>query len=107
MQARLALRAGRGGRIRGARRRREARARERGPLANDDTYTTPFQTRLRVAAPGYLANDIDIVGKPKLLTKPTHGKLNWHDDGRIDYQPNAGFSGVDYFEYQFTAAGSS
>ena len=72
-------------------------------LANDDTYTTPFQTRLRVAAPGYLANDIDIVGKPKLLTKTTHGKLNWHDDGRIDYQPNAGFSGVDHFDYQLTS----
>ena len=42
---------------------------------------------------GYLANDVEIIGKPKLLTKPTHGKLNWHDDGRIDYQPAAASAG--------------
>ena len=51
--------------------------------ANDDTYTTPFETRLEVSAPGYLANDIDVVGKPTLVsTTSAHGNLNWHDDGR-------------------------
>ena len=72
-------------------------------LANDDTYTTPFETRLRVGKPGFLANDIDIVGEAEArCTTPTHGKLNWHDDGRIDYEPDDGFTGTDHFDYQLT-----
>ena len=74
-------------------------------LANDDTYSTPFETRLRVAAPGFLANDIDVVGKPTLVATTSHGTLNWHDDGRIDYRPAKGFSGQDHFDYKLTTLG--
>lgn len=71
-------------------------------IANDDSYSTPFETRLEVAKPGFLANDIGVVGKPTLVTGTNHGQLNWHDDGRIDYRPNDGFSGTDHFIYQLT-----
>jgi Bacterial Ig domain len=71
-------------------------------LANDDSYSTPYETRLRVDAPGFLANDIDVIGKPTLVATTTHGTLNWHDDGRIDYRPDVGFSGTDHFDYQVT-----
>ena len=103
--ARASLRAGRGDRLRGrSSPARGPRPRTRRSLANDDTYTTPYETRLRVDAPGLSSRTTSTSSASRqLVVKTAHGKLNWHDDGRIDYQPDDGFSGTDHFNYQLTS----
>src|SRR5207249_1449879 len=60
------------------------------PVAIDDTYTTPEDTPLTVAAPGVLANDSDLDGdalSPVLVSSPTHGTLTLNSDGSLVYMP--------------------
>ena len=47
------------------------------PVANDDSYTTPSDTQLVVAAPGYLANDTGLSGgeAPIFLGSTSNGSF--------------------------------
>src|SRR5213075_604843 len=71
--------------------------------ANDDSYTTPEDTQLTVAAPGVLANDSDVDGdalSAVLATGPSHGTLTLNSDGSLVYMPAPNFNGVDSFTYR-------
>lgn len=74
-----------------------------GPEAVDDYYVTELNTLLTVDAPGVLANDTDADPTDDILTDlktaPLHGTLVLNGDGSFTYQPEAGYFGVDTFEY--------
>jgi ELWxxDGT repeat protein/VCBS repeat-containing protein len=72
------------------------------PLAVADTYTTPQDSTLTVAAPGVLANDTDANADPLTAgsaTTPAHGNVTLNADGSFSYTPVAGFTGTDSFTY--------
>lgn len=74
------------------------------PIANDDTYSTPFQTQLTIITPGVLGNDTDADGDPLSVVLPpdtgtSNGTLSLNADGSFTYDPNTGFSGTDSFTY--------
>jgi len=62
---------------------------------------------LDVAAPGVLENDVLLDPNEtvtlEVIADPTGGTLTLNDDGSFTYVPNAGFIGVDTFEYQLTS----
>src|SRR5213075_728002 len=73
--------------------------------ANDDSYTTPEDIQLTVAAPGVLANDSDVDGDALtaiLVTGPSHGTLTLNSDGSLVYMPALNFNGIDTFTYKAT-----
>jgi hypothetical protein len=73
------------------------------PVANDDSYTTSFNTPITVAAPGLQLNDRDVDGDPLtavLATSPAHGSLSFNPDGSFTWTPAVGYSGSDSFQYQ-------
>ena len=73
------------------------------PVANDDSYSTPQDTALNVAAPGVLANDSDPEGHALTMIKdsdPANGTLSINPDGSFSYTPNAGYTGTDSFTYK-------
>lgn len=72
------------------------------PSANNDSYSTAFNTSLTIAAVGVLANDTDPNNKSlsaTVSTQPTHGTLTFNVDGSFTYAPITGFSGSDSFTY--------
>jgi len=72
------------------------------PTAVADTYTTPVNTALAIAAPGVLANDVPVAADPLnavLTAGPVNGALTFNADGSFVYTPNANFSGIDSFSY--------
>lgn len=74
-------------------------------VANDDQYSTPYETQLEVEEPGFLGNDLNVIGStdPVITNGPDHGELNLHGhDGRFGYTPDGGFSGTDTFTYRLT-----
>jgi len=75
----------------------------RDPEAADDEYSTPLDTKLKIEAPGLLANDFDLDGDDiyvETATEPQSGKLKKiYADGSFQYKPNYGFQGVDMFTY--------
>lgn len=73
------------------------------PTAVDDSYTTPANTPLTIAAPGVLLNDSDpdsTALTAALVTGPAHGVLTLNADGSFTYTPNAGYTGSDAFTYE-------
>jgi hypothetical protein len=73
------------------------------PVATDENYSTPEDTPLEVAAPGFLKNDTDPNGDSltALLDSTTkNGKLTFHADGSFTYLPNHLFNGTDAFTYR-------
>src|SRR5438045_1702297 len=71
--------------------------------ANDDSYTTPEDTQLTVAAPGVLANDSDVDGdtlSTVLVSSPSHGTLTLNTEERRSYMPALNFNGIDSFTYK-------
>ncbi|MEX1377281.1 MAG: Ig-like domain-containing protein [Eubacteriales bacterium] len=76
------------------------------PSAVDDSYSTPQDTALNVAAPGVMQNDSmgDAPSSIALTTNVSNGLLAFNADGSFDYTPNAGFSGNDSFIYTITDA---
>jgi VCBS repeat-containing protein len=74
------------------------------PVAVNNSYSTPVNTQLTVAAPqGILANDSDGDSEPitaTAITQPTHGTLTLNSDGSFTYMPNLGFGGTDHFTYK-------
>jgi uncharacterized delta-60 repeat protein len=72
------------------------------PVAVAESYTTPEDSVLTVAAPGVLANDSDPDGDPiraYLLQVPNQGTLNLNTNGSFTYTPALHFSGTVSFEY--------
>ncbi|NWF68316.1 MAG: tandem-95 repeat protein, partial [Chloroflexi bacterium] len=73
------------------------------PIASNDSYSTPQNTALSIAAPGVLGNDSDVDNDPlraALVSNPANGALQFNDDGSFTYTPNSGFVGDDGFSYQ-------
>ena len=73
------------------------------PVAVADSYSTPQDTTLTVAAPGVLGNDTDADLNPLTaikVTDPAHGTLTLGSNGSISYVPTAGYSGPDSFTYK-------
>ena len=73
------------------------------PVAVADTYSTPKNTTLVVAAPGVLANDTDVDGDSLTaikVTNPAHGTVTVSANGAISYVPTAGYFGPDCFTYK-------
>jgi hypothetical protein len=69
-----------------------------GPIAEDDSYTTPYDTDVNSSVPG---NDTYPTGSVfTKLTNPANGVVTFNPDGTFNYNPNAGFTGVDVFTYQ-------
>jgi VCBS repeat-containing protein len=69
------------------------------PVAVDDTYETPFETAHVVAVPGILDNDSGTAISVADHTAPAHGTVAVGSDGSMTYTPDAGFAGVDTFDY--------
>ena len=74
------------------------------PVANNDLYSTPFNTVLNIIAPGILANDTDDDGvgnlTSALVTNVTSGTLALTLNGGFTYTPAPGFSGNVQFTYR-------
>jgi hypothetical protein len=73
------------------------------PVAQDDSYQTPQDEALDVAAPGVLTNDDDADGDPVtagVVSPPANGNLTLQPDGAFTYVPQAGFYGTDSFSYE-------
>jgi uncharacterized delta-60 repeat protein len=73
------------------------------PVANNDSYTTPENAPLTVAAPGVLANDTDANGDTLsafLVSGVSHGTLTLNANGGFSYSPIANYYGLDSFTYQ-------
>lgn len=73
------------------------------PTAKGDTYSTPEDTALSIAASGVLANDVDVESDPLtaiLVSGPNNGTLSLNADGSFSYTPSANFNGVDSFTYK-------
>jgi len=72
-------------------------------VARPDSYTTPEDVVLNVAAPGVLANDSNEDGGPLsavLEDLPLHGTVMLFSNGRFSYRPNTNFHGADSFTYR-------
>lgn len=74
------------------------------PVANNDNYNMNQDTTLNVFAPGVLTNDTDADGDTLTATYvagngPNHGMLTLNPDGSFSYTPDAGFTGLDTFNY--------
>jgi VCBS repeat-containing protein len=72
------------------------------PVAVDNSYNTPLETPLNIAAPGILGNDSDVDGDPltaALVSNVTQGVLSLNADGSFTYTPNSGYVGPDQFTY--------
>jgi len=74
------------------------------PAASDDVYSTPYQTKLTVAAPGVLGNDSGTGVSVTANTTPAHGTTSVSADGSLTYTPAAGWAGDDTFSYTITDA---
>ena len=76
----------------------------RAPLGIDDAFGALSGTILSIAAPGFLANDIDqdgdVLTATALLETPDHGTLSAFPNGSFTYTPEPGFTGIDQFIYR-------
>jgi len=71
-------------------------------VANPDTLSARHDRRATVAAPGVLANDLNLVGGTTavLMSTTTHGTVSLASDGGYIYDPNPGYLGTDQFKYR-------
>ncbi len=71
-----------------------------GPVAGNDTVNTREDGT--VTTGNVLANDTDTDGDVLTVggyTQPTHGSVNYNDDGTFTYTPDANYNGTDTFSY--------
>jgi hypothetical protein len=77
------------------------------PMPVIDSYTTPYNTMLSVAAPGVLENDTDpdgddLTAVPASGDTQRGGLYTLQADGAFTYQPPTDYSGADSFIYTAT-----
>jgi len=81
------------------------------PLGTPDAYTTLLGKTLSIAAPGFLANDIDLDGEAlsavSIQDNVDHGTLAAFADGSFTYTPDSGFTGTDSFAYRMRDASNN
>ena len=78
------------------------------PVANADFYTTVSGSKLVVAAPGLLGNDVvDALASVSSVAPPAGGVLAVAPNGSFSYQPAAGFVGTVFFSYRVASDGAS
>ena len=89
----------------------EVYAGNRPPIGLPDLYAAVKNTALSIAAPGFLANDLDLDGEVLTAVSITdnvdHGTLAAFADGSFTYTPNPGFSGTDGFAYRMRDASNN
>lgn len=78
------------------------------PTASADEYRVGIDTTLRVNAPGYLANDVDVGESNQLiLVQPAHGRFAVGlYKGGFSYVPEAGYVGSDSMRYCLYGGGA-
>lgn len=73
------------------------------PQAADDSFQTRENKKLKVDAPGVLANDFDPDGDDmmaRLVEEPEHARrFDLKADGSFEYHPETHFTGTDSFTY--------
>lgn len=72
------------------------------PVGVPESFSTPMDTTLNVAAPGVLSNDTDVENNSltaSVVQNPTHGSLTLNPDGSFTYIPDTGYVGPDSFTY--------
>lgn len=74
------------------------------PVANNQSYTTPFNTALNETATPLLTNDVGNSLTVTSTTSPLHGTVTVNPNGSFVYTPTHGFSGTDSFVYTVTDA---
>jgi hypothetical protein len=83
----------------------------RTPIGVNDQYAAVINSPLSIAAPGFLANDIDLDGEPlsaiSIVDNVDHGTLAAFADGSFNYTPDAGFTGTDQFSYRMRDASNN
>jgi hypothetical protein len=81
------------------------------PVGSPDHYMVPTDKTLSMAAPGFLANDIDLNGEPltavSIQDNVDHGTLAAFANGNFTYTPDAGFTGTDSFAYRMRDASNN
>jgi hypothetical protein len=78
------------------------------PVAVNDHYYTPINTKLVVSAPGVLGNDTPNGANIVSHTNPAHGVLTLNANGSFTYSPRFFFVGIDSFTYTLqNSTGSS
>jgi hypothetical protein len=86
----------------------DVHAGNRPPIGLPDLYAVVMNTSLTIAAPGFLANDLDLDGDVitavSIADNVDHGVLAAFSDGSFTYTPTAGFSGTDSFAYRMRDA---
>lgn len=77
------------------------------PVALPDTFLGIAGERLKVSAPGVLANDSPGVAALQEASETTEkgGRVTISTSGGFSYQPPRGFHGVDAFAYRLSGAG--
>jgi uncharacterized lipoprotein NlpE involved in copper resistance len=83
---------------------------EGSPTPAPDSYSVHAGTVLTIPAPGLLANDTDPNGDPLTafqFFQPANGTVALTADGSFSYTPNAGFVGLDSFDYVVTDGANS
>ena len=73
--------------------------------ARDDEFMTRVNTKLSMTVNDVLRND-DVSTSPdsiKAFTQPSNGVITRSQDGSFLYEPNAGFTGTDAFEYTISS----
>lgn len=78
------------------------------PVATGESYATNEDTTLGVAAPGLLANDVDIDGdllRVVVVSAPLHGTLVASPNGAFTYAPALNYNGPDSFTYRVSDGG--
>jgi len=77
------------------------------PFADQDFYATPQDTTLTVSAPGVLSNDTFGDGMyVSLADAADYGVVDLKPDGSFTYEPDAGYSGTDSFNYWLNDPGT-
>lgn len=75
----------------------------RTPAPIDDVFTVPSGKATTIAAPGLMANDMDVDPlrcRTYLDSPASHGTVVVNSNGSFRYTPAAGFTGTDTFRYR-------
>jgi hypothetical protein len=78
------------------------------PTAGNDSYSTAEDLPLTLAAPGVLANDVDLDGTTVtavLVSQAANGTVALSANGAFTYTPGSNFSGSDSFRYTANSNG--